>query len=307
MSKFLLHTLGCGSATPTLRHNPSCTVINFRENLIMFDCGEGAQKAMMINGLKFNRLKHIFLTHLHGDHVLGLPGLLSTMDLHNLTGEVVVHTFGSAIDRLKEICQYFCPESSYKLRFEPISSSRGEVVLDNRTYTIRTVPLKHRVQTTGFVLEEKPKPRHINAEMVKFHNIPFSWMNRLKAGMDYTGEDGTTIPNHILTTPEDLSLSYAHISDTIYLPEIAEKIGPVTLLFHETTYLEKDSALAKKHFHTTARQAAQVARDSGSRWLLTGHYSSRYTELAPFKDEAEEVFPNVILNNEGLTVDLTRL
>ncbi len=307
MSKFLLHTLGCGSATPTIRHNPSCTVINFRETLIMFDCGEGAQKAMMTQGLKFNRLRHIFLTHLHGDHVLGLPGLLSTMDLHNLTGEVVVHTFGSAIDKLKEFCQYFCPESSFDLRFEPISSSRAETVLDTRTYSIRTVPLKHRVQTTGFVLEEKPNQRHINSEMVKYYNIPFSWMNRLKAGMDYTGDDGTTIPNDILTTPEDPSLSYAHISDTIFIPEIAEKIGPVNLLFHETTYLHKDAALAKKHYHSTAHQAAIIARDSGAQWLLTGHYSSRYSDLAPFREEAQEIFPNVILNNEGLTIDLTDL
>lgn len=178
------------------------------------------------------------------------------------------------------------------------------VILETKALTVRTVPLRHRIDTVGFIFEETPKPRHINSEMTKFHHVPVAMMKSIKEGADFIKPDGTVISNNILTTSPTPSLSYAHISDTMYMPELAQKIGPVDLLFHETTYLDQHKELAAPRGHSTARQAAMVARDAGAKALLTGHYSSRYTDDTPFLQEARDIFPNVILNREGLVVPL---
>lgn len=306
MAEFSIHTLGCGSAKPTLRHQPSCTVVDFHDTLYMIDCGEGAQTALLKARLKTSRLRHIFLTHLHGDHVLGLPGLLSTLALGGTGGKLTIHTFEEGVKILREILDFFARELSYEIDFH-IIKAEDAVILETPSLTVRTVRLSHRVPTVGYVFEEKPKLRHIKRDMIDFHQIPYSQINRIKAGEDFVKPDGSVVPNHMLTTAPSPSKSYAHISDTIYLPQIAEKIGPVDLLFHETTYQEAHSREAKQRFHSTARHAASIAREAGARYLLTGHYSSRYKNDTGFKTEAESVFPNVILNNEGLTVDLTHL
>ena len=299
MSFFAVHTLGCGSAKPSLRHQPSCTVVEHKGSLYMIDCGEGAQLAFMRQRLSFAKLRHIFLTHLHGDHVLGLPGLISTMALKNLGGELTIHTFEEGVKQLKSIFNYFCRDTSFKLDFNIIKPEE-KTILDTKSLTVRTIPLNHRVPCVGYVFEEKPKQPHINPEMTSFHQVPVAMMKRLKEGEDFVKPDGTVIPNNWLTTPADPSYSYAHIGDTGYMPEIAGKIGPVDLLFHETTYLEDRLADAIERGHSTARQAATVARDAGAKRLLTGHYSSRYTDDSLFLKEASEVFPNVVLNTEGL-------
>lgn len=303
MSTFRIHTLGCGSAKPTLRHQPSCTVVEHRGTLYMVDCGEGAQLAFMRQRLKFSRLKHIFLTHLHGDHVLGLPGLLSTLALGGEGGTLTIHTFAEGEKILKEILNFFARDLSYNLEFNVIRPEDA-LILDTPSLTVRTVKLHHRVPTVGYIFEEKEKLRHLNREMADFHNVPIAQLRDIKEGADYIKPDGTVIPNEMLTTAADPSLKYAHISDTIYMPGLAEKIGQVDLLFHETTYLEENKADAKARFHSTARQAAMVARDAGAKALLTGHYSSRYKNEDAFRTEAESVFPNVILNKEGLVTPL---
>lgn len=303
MSTFSIHTLGCGSAKPTLRHQPSSTVIDHRGNLFMIDCGEGAQYAFQRQRLKFSRLGHIFLTHLHGDHVLGLPGLISSLALGGAGGELTIHTFAEGKKILTQIFNFFARDLPFDLKFDVINPEE-KTIFETSGMTVRTVPLDHRVPTVGFIFEEKPKLRHIRRDMIDFHQIPFSAINAIKAGEDYIKPDGTIIPNARLTTPADPSLSYAHISDTAYMPDIAEKIGPVNLLFHETTYLESHHADAAQRGHSTARQAAMMARDSGAKALLTGHYSSRYKSDEDFRKEALEIFPNVILNKEGLRVDL---
>lgn len=299
MNNFTIHTLGCGSAKPTLRHQPSCTVLEHRGSLYMIDCGEGAQLAFMRQKLSFAKLRHIFITHLHGDHVLGLPGLLSSISLANIGGELTIHTFEEGVAMIKKFINYFCRETSFEIKFNIIKPEEAQI-LETKSLTVRTIPLDHRVPTVGFVFEEKPKQRHILPQMTDFHQVPIAWMKRIKEGEDYVKPDGTIVPNHLLTSPADPSVAYAHISDTGYLPEIAKKIGPVDLLFHETTYLDDRESDARERGHSTARQAAMIARDSGAKQLLTGHYSSRYTSDEPFLDEARSVFPNVILNTEGL-------
>ncbi|MCH5224614.1 MAG: ribonuclease Z [Muribaculaceae bacterium] len=303
MGDFTIHTLGCGSAKPSLRHLPACTVLEHRGSLYMIDCGEGAQLSFMKQRLSFAKLRHIFITHLHGDHVLGLPGLVSTMALTGNGGELNIYTFPEGIAKLKGMIDYFSHDTPFRINYHAIKPEEAKV-LDTKSLTVRTIPLDHRLPTVGYVFEEKPKPRHINPEMTKFHEVPVAWMKRIKEGEDFVKPDGTIIANRLLTTDPSPSLSYAHISDTGYMPGLAEKIGPVDLLFHETTYLDDREADAIARGHSTARQAATVARDAGAKCLLTGHYSSRYTDDSLFLKEAQEVFPNVILNNEGLRIDL---
>lgn len=303
MSTFRIHTLGCGSARPSLRHQPSSTVVEHRGSLYMIDCGEGAQHAFMRQRLSFSKLRHIFITHMHGDHVLGLPGLVSTLALSGNGGELTVHTFEEGASKLKYIIDYFCKDTPFNLNFNIIKPEEA-VILETKSLTVRTIPLKHRIPTVGFVFEEKPKQRHINPAMTSFHQVPVAMMKRIKEGEDFVKPDGTVIPNSWLTTDPDPSLSYAHISDTAYIPDIASKIGPVDLLFHETTYLDDLIIDAMKRGHSTARQAATVARNAKAKKLLTGHYSSRYNDDSLFLKEAQEVFPNVILNREGLCIDL---
>lgn len=269
----------------------------------MVDCGEGTQHGMMRQRLPFSKLRHIFLTHLHGDHVFGLPGLLGTLALSGNGGELTIHTFEEGKRQLKAIFDFFNRDTPFDIKFNVIRPEEA-VILETRTLTVRTIPLRHRIETVGFVFEEKPNPRHINPEMTKYHNVPHYMMNSLKQGADFIKPDGTVVANEILTTEPSPSRSYAHISDTMYMPELAKKIGPVDLLFHETTYLDDLYSMAAPRGHSTARQAAMVARDAGAKRLLTGHYSSRYTDDSLFVKEASEIFPNVILNKEGLRVDL---
>lgn len=300
MENMKIHTLGCGSAKPTMHHTPACTVLEHRGSLYMIDCGEGAQLAFQRARLKPNRLTHIFLTHLHGDHVLGLPGLLSTFGLGQVGGTITVHTFAEGKRILEEMVNFFSPALSFQLVFDVIEPEE-KVVLETPALTVRTVPLLHRVPDVGYIFEEKPKPRHLRRDMCDFHGVPLTMRRGIVYGTDFTKPDGTVIPNAMLTSAADHQASYAHISDTRYLPSLAAKIGPVDLLYHETTYLERDAADAKARFHSTARQAAMVARDAGAKRLLTGHYSSRYKDETEFVREASEIFPETLLNNEGLS------
>lgn len=305
MSTFTIHTLGCGSAKPTVRHQPSSTVVDHHGNLYMVDCGEGAQQAFQRQRLRFPRLQHIFLTHLHGDHVLGLPGLIGTLGLQQRGGCVTIHTFEEGAAILRKILDFFCQDDSLEVKFNIIDPKRAATVLGTRSLRVRTIPLRHRVPCVGYVFEEFPGPAHLRRDMADFHGVPVWMFNRIKGGEDFVKPDGTVVPNSVLTFPASAPKSYAHISDTAVFNGEAEAIGPVDLLFHETTYTDANEKDARPRGHSTARQAAKVARDAGARRLLTGHYSSRYRDESQFLKEASEEFPGeVILNNEGLSVDI---
>lgn len=304
MEKFEVNILGCGSAKPSPEHNPSCTVVNFRENLFMVDCGEGAQKELQRQRLKLPRLNHIFLTHLHGDHVFGLPGLIGTMALSGLEGDITIHTFEDGRRILSSIFDYFNRGLPIDVKFDVIRPEEA-VVFENSSLRVRTVPLKHKIPAVGYVFEEKPRLRHIDRAACDFHGVPIWAFNTIKSGADFTKPDGTVVPNSLLTKDPTPPRSYAHISDTAYMPSLAEKIRGVDLLFHETTYLAEDLDKAKERGHSTAAQAAQVALDAGAKRLLTGHYSSRYKDDSLFAAEARTVFPGeVILGKEGLKIEL---
>lgn len=308
MSKpvFRIHTLGCGSAKPTLRHQPSSTVVEFNSTLYMIDCGEGAQSAFARKGLKPGRLRHILLTHLHGDHVLGIPGLISSMSLAGLTASLTIHTFPEGERVLRPIIDYFSPDRSFPLEFHLINPE-DSIIYEDARLKIRTVALNHRVDDVGYIFEEKPRPRILLPQRCNDYSVPVNLYKSIKEGADYTDPEGNVIPNELLTLPPERPLTYAHISDTSFMPEICPKLGKPDLLFHETTYTEDRIKQAAERGHSTAKDAARIALMSGAKNLLTGHYSSRYTDDNVFLEEARELFPDTILNDEGLTIDLNAL
>lgn len=303
MSKFRINILGCGSATPSLRHLPSCQVVDYRENLMMIDCGEGAQLAMRRMKLKFSRLSHIFISHLHGDHVLGLPGLLSTLALHGKTGTVTVHAFPEGIDLLRNVVEFFCREPGYDIVFEPVSHSGG-LVYEDKNITVTAFPLYHRVPCVGYIFKEKDKQRHLIGDMVKFHDIPVSQLHDIKNGADYVKPDGRVVPNSYLTTDADPAVSYAYCSDTVFDARVADAVRGVDTIYHEATYIDADKVKAHDRGHATASEAAQVAMMAGANRLILGHYSKSYVNEDKHLSEAKAIFNNTILANEGLVVDL---
>lgn len=304
MAKFQVNILGCGSATPTARHQPSCQVVDFRDKLFMIDCGEGAQLMFRRLGLKFSRLNHIFISHLHGDHLFGLPGLLSTMALHQISGSVTVHIFRDGARLMKEWMDFFNRNSPFEIIYDIIEEGERRIVYEDSGLTIETFPLYHRTPCSGFIFREKPKQRHLRGDAVKFHNVPVSQIKNIKDGADYVKEDGTVIPNIMLTTDADPSMSYAYCSDTMMDKRVAKDIEGVDMVYHEATYDDSLEATARERGHSTARQAALIATAAGAKRLIIGHFSKRYNSEEILLKEASEEFQDVIVANEGLRVDL---
>lgn len=303
MESFKVNILGCGSATPSLRHVPSCQVVDFRESLMMIDCGESAQLQMRRMKLKYTRLTHIFISHLHGDHCLGLPGLLSTLALHGREGCVKVYMHRDGVRIFKPMIDFLCGERPYNLEFVEIDP-KGGVLLDTKSMTVESFPLYHRVPCNGFIFREKEKPRHLIPDMVKFHNIPVRLLPDIKAGADLVLPDGTVIPNEHLTTAPTPSRSYAYCSDTLFNPRVAEAVKGVDTIYHEATYASDLADKAHERGHSTAAEAAKIALMAGARQLVIGHYSKRYIDFTPLLREAQAIFPNTIAADEGMTIDL---
>lgn len=305
MGQFEIDILGCGSATPSARHNPSCQIINFRGRLMMIDCGEGAQVEMRRMKLSFARLSHIFISHMHGDHVFGLPGLLSTMALHDKGGCVDIWLPADGVQVMKSITDYFCRESPFEIRYHPVEGEGGELFCDH-ALSVSAFPLYHRVACYGYIFREQPKPRHINGEMVRFYNVPVAQLARLKEGADFVTPDGEVIANNRLTTPADPAVSYAYCSDTVFSEKVAQAVKGVDLLYHEATYDDTFADKARERGHSTAREAAIIARMAGVKQLMIGHYSKRYVDTDLLVSQAREEFDAVIPADEGLRVELLK-
>ncbi len=304
MADFKVNILGCGSATPSLRHMPSCQVVDHRDRLMMVDCGEGAQLAMRRMRLKYSRLNNIFISHLHGDHCLGLPGLLSTMALHDIEGTVTVHTFAEGAELFERIINFYCRERSYDLRFNIIKPERA-IIYEDKSLTVETFPLYHRVPCVGYIFREKPKLRHINREMVDFYKVPVAMMHSIKEGADFVLPDGTIIANERLTPPAEPSRSYAYCSDTVYNPLVAEAVKGVDVVYHEATYTDGEAEKARQRGHSTAGEAAKIALEAGAKKLIIGHYSKSYADESGHIADARRIFPDTIAANEGLTIDIS--
>ena len=216
MGKFEVNILGCGSALPTARHYPSTQILNIRDNLFMIDCGEGAQIQFRRMRLKFTRLGHIFLSHLHGDHCFGLIGMISTFALVGRTGELVIHAHPQAEQVFRPQLDFFCRDLPFTVRFEPVPPNRTEVIYEDKSIRVRSLPMIHRVPCSGFLFEEKVGMRHLLGDMMNFYNVPVYRRAAIKAGEDFVTSDGRIIPNSYLKMPTDPPLRYAYCSDTDY-------------------------------------------------------------------------------------------
>mgnify|MGYP001775797779 CR=1 FL=1 len=304
MEKFELHILGCGSALPTTRHFPTSQVLNVRDKLFMIDCGEGAQLQFRRARLKFSRLNHIFISHLHGDHCFGLWGLISTLNLLGRTAELHIHSPRGLEELMRPTLAFFNRQMTYEVLFHEFEADAPAVVYEDRSLTVTTLPLRHRIPCCGFLFAEKPGLNHIVRETVDFYGVPVYELNRIKNGADYVTPEGKVVPNHVLTRPADPPRRYAYCSDTVCLPGLSESLQGVDLLFHEATFATDNLVRARETFHTTAAQAAELARSAGAKRLLIGHFSARYEDESVFLQEAQEIFPAAQLAKEMLCVSL---
>lgn len=302
MADFNLNILGCGSALPTTRHVPTSQIIDLRDKLYMIDCGEGTQLQMRKMRIRFSRLNHIFISHLHGDHCFGIPGLLSTFGLLGRTASITIHAVKEIEDYLLPVLKLFAKNLPFEVKFNPIDPFKHALIMEDRSVNVYSIPLKHRIPTCGFLFVEKPREAHLIREMIDFYNIPIKLLKDIKAGSDFTTEEGEVISNSRLTRPAALPKSYAYCSDTAYNPSMVPLIKNVDLLYHEATFGEDEKTRAKQTFHSTASQAAEIASQANAKRLIIGHYSARYDDANILKKEADQVFPNTILGMEGMVI-----
>lgn len=292
--------LGCYSATPRTITNPTSQVLEINNQMYLIDCGEGTQVQLRKHKIKFSRINQIFISHLHGDHFFGLIGLISTFSLLNRPNDL--HIYGPK--GIKEIILLQIKLSKsytkYNLFFHELESNKSELIFEDDKIAVCTIPLKHRVYTNGFLFKEKPGLRRINIEAATEKNIDVCYFNKLKQGSDLKQEDGTVIENETVTFDPLPTQSYAFCSDTIYNEEIIPLIENVDVLYHESTFLEQDIEKCIPTGHSTAIQAATIAKKANVKNLILGHYSTRYSDINLFKKEAGTVFEPTFLADDGL-------
>jgi len=294
-----LTILGCYAATPTKNTNPTAQVLEIRNHIFLIDCGEGTQVQLRRSKVKFARIKHIFISHLHGDHFYGLIGLISTFMLLGRSADL--HIYGPKGLKELTLLQLKLTKSwtSYTLCFHELESDQPEVLFEDDKVTVTTIPLEHRVYANGFLFMEKEKERKLNVNAVLNYEIDKCYYQNIKKGKDITLDSGEVIPNEKLTFDPPKPKGYAFCSDTVYFPQIINQIKNIDVLYHESTFLDKHEHLAKKTKHTTAKQAALIAKEANIGQLILGHFSTRYDGFDEFKKEAETVFPNVVLADDG--------
>ncbi|MCP9200721.1 ribonuclease Z [Gramella sp. GC03-9] len=297
-----LTILGCYAATPRSFTNPTSQVLEVKNHLFLIDCGEGTQMQLRRNKIKFSKIRHIFISHLHGDHFYGLVGLISTFRLLNREKEL--HVYGPK--GIKEIItlQLKLANSwtNFPLLFHELNSKEPQLLFEDSAVMVKTIPLKHRIYTNGFLFQEKPGERKLLINEAVKYNIDVSLYNSLKKGKDVVSEDGELIENHLVTADPPPPKSYAFCSDTVFDPDIVPQIKHVNALYHESTFLESEMDLAFPTKHSTAKQAATIAKLASVKKLILGHYSTRYTDINLFRQEAETIFPNVDLADDGAEI-----
>jgi ribonuclease Z len=298
-----LTILGCYAATPRTFTNPTSQVLEIRNRLFLIDCGEGTQVQLRKNKIKFSKINHIFISHLHGDHFFGLIGLISTFALLGRTTDLQIY----GPKGIKEIINLQLRLSNswtkYDLFFHELESKETQVIFEDDKVIVKTIPLNHRVYTNGFLFQEKIKERKLNFDVVQNYEIDKCYYQNIKSGKDITLDDGRIIENQKLTFDPELPLSYAFCSDTVYNENIIPIIKEVDVLYHESTFLDSEEVLAGKTMHSTAKEAARIALKANVKQLILGHYSTRYESIELFKEQAETIFPNVLLADDGKSFD----
>lgn len=300
--KFEVTILGCGSATPTMRHSPTAQLVNHDEHYFLLDCGEGTQLQLRRFGVKFQRINHIFITHLHGDHCLGLPGLISTMHLLGRVRDLHIYAHPDLKNAVELQLQISHSRLRFKLLWHDLSADDENLVYESKKLRIFSFPLNHRVPCCGFRIAEKTKQRNIIPEMIDKYAIPVPLIRRIKDGKDLELENGEVIANSKLTRDPEAPKSYGYCTDTAYAKKTADYVRNVDLLYHESTFLISESERAKSTFHSTSEDAAHVAKEAKAKHLLLGHFSARYRRSEPFLNEAKAVFEAVSLADEGMKI-----
>ncbi len=296
---FLLTVLGSSSALPTSKRYPSAHVLNVHEHFFLIDCGEGTQLQLRKFKFRFTRINHIFISHLHGDHVFGLPGLLSTFNLLGRKSEICIYGHIELQQYLSCFLNQFGKDLLFAVKFVPVKTNRQAIIFENKQVSVESIPLRHRIPTIGFLFREKEKERNIRKEVIKKYDLGIKDILRIKQGEDFITRDGQSVPNHILTIPPFRGRSYAYCSDTLFHKRLAERIKDVDLLYHEATFLEKDHKLARLTMHSTVAQAARIAKLSNAGKLLIGHFSSRYKSINEIVNEAKSIFENTEAVEDG--------
>ncbi|MXP05885.1 MULTISPECIES: ribonuclease Z [unclassified Apibacter] len=303
-----LTILGYNSAVPTVRTNPTSQLLECNNQYFLIDCGEGTQVQLRKARVKFTHINTIFISHLHGDHVFGLIGLISSFHLLGRTEPLTIYG-PKGIKKLIEI-QLLLTESSnqFDINFIELTSLKSELIYEDNKLCVWTIPLNHRIYTNGFLFKEKVKPRRLNMDVIKYNpEIEVCDYHNLKLGKDFITQSGDIIKNEYLTLPPKHSYSYAFCSDTKFSLDIVPLIKGVDVLYHEATFLDELRELASKTGHTTAYQAAEIAKMANVKVLILGHFSNRYTDISILKEEAGQVFFNTILPEELLTLDFNKL
>ena len=297
--KMKLTILGCYAATPRTITNPTSQVLEIKNQMFLIDCGEGTQVQLRKHKIKFSRINRILISHLHGDHFYGLIGLISTFTLLNRENDL--HVYGPK--GIKEIILLQLKLSNsytgYNLYFHELESIESVVVYEDDNVIVKTIPLKHRVYTNGYLFKEKNTQRKLNIQSVEEYNIQKCYFTKIKNGKDIILENGELIKNVELTFNPEKEKSYAFCSDTLYNESIIPLIQGVDVLYHESTFLESENHLASKTMHSTAKEAALIAKKANVGLLLMGHYSTRYGDISLFKEEGETIFKPIQLANDG--------
>ncbi|MBP9793958.1 MAG: ribonuclease Z [Flavobacterium sp.] len=298
-----LTILGCYAATPRTFTNPTSQVLEINNRLFLIDCGEGTQVQLRKNKVKFSAINHIFISHLHGDHFFGLIGLISTFNLLSRNNPLTIYGPVGIQEIIKLQLKLSNSWPQYELNFVELSSKDSEVIFEDDKVLVKTIPLKHRVYTNGFHFQEKPKERRLNIDKVQEYEVEKCYYQNIKNGKDIILEDGRIISNVELTFDPPKPKSYAFCSDTMYHESIIPIINEVDVLYHETTFLDSEEHLAEKTMHSTAKEAARIALKANVGQLILGHYSTRYESIEMFKKEAQTVFENVLLADDGATFE----
>ena len=295
MSTYLT-ILGFNSAIPTVNSSPTAQLLEMEERHFLIDCGEGTQVQLRKAKSRFSKINHIFISHLHGDHCFGLPGLIASFRL--LGRETPLHVYGpkGIKEMLETIFRITETHKGFEVVYHELQSNASEKIFEDSRVEVYTIPLNHRIYCNGYLFREKPKERHLNmAEISKYKEIETCDYHNLKLGKDFVLSDGYVLKNDVLTFEPSKSITYAFCSDTRYLETVVPIVQNVDVLYHESTFLHDLKEMADYTGHTTALEAARIARMANVGKLILGHFSNRYGDLTVFTDEAREVFPNTFL------------
>ena len=301
---FTLNVLGTASALPKAERYPSAQVLNVRGRLFMIDCGEGAQMQMRRLGISFLKIEHICLSHIHGDHIFGIFGLLSTMAMLGRTAPLTIYAPRSFAATLNFFKVNFGEGILYEIEHVQLEMSSPQVVYENRTVEMLAFPLNHRVDTYGFIIREKMPQFNVRKDAIARYGLTLSEIGTLKRGEDVVRKD-MVIPAAEAAYLPFKPRSYAYCSDTAPFPELADWIHGVSVMYHETTFPAEMEEMAAKTFHSTTLQAAQCAKEAEVGRLLVGHYSSRYPSVEFYLDELRTVFPESYLTRDLDVIEIS--